>query len=99
MCRAGYVETVRAVALAAGIAATKPVMEEWPAFGIVEVDQALVEQGAALAIDRDLRSLDALHLAAAVVLPGDDLAFLTWDRRLHAAAVAEGLLVTPRSLG
>jgi predicted nucleic acid-binding protein len=98
MCRAGFVETVRAVGLAAGIAATKPVMEEWPAFGIVEVDQALVEQAAALAIDRDLRSLDSLHLAAAMVLPVDDLAFITWDRRLHAAAAAEGLPVTPASL-
>jgi hypothetical protein len=39
-----------------------------------------------------------MHLAAAMVLPSDDLAFLTWDRRLHTAAAAEGLLVTPRSL-
>jgi uncharacterized protein len=98
MCRAGFVETVRAVGLAAGVAATKPVTEEWPAFGIVEVDQALVEHAAALAIDRDLRSLDSLHLAAALVLPGDDLTFATWDRRLHAAAGAEGLQVLPEAL-
>lgn len=97
MCRAGFVETVRAVGLAAGVAATKPVTEEWPAFGIVEVDQALVEH-AALAIDRDLRSLDSLHLAAALVLPGDDLMFVTWDRRLHTAARAEGLQVLPEAL-
>ena len=98
ICRAGYVETVRAVGLAAGTAATKLVKEEWPAFGIVEVDQALVERAAALALTRDLRSLDSLHLAAALVLPADDLEFVTWDRRLHAAAAAEGLSVTPSSL-
>jgi len=97
MCRAGFVETVRAVGLAAGVAATKPVKEEWAAFGVVEVDQALVEHAAALAIDRDLRSLESLHLAAALVLPGDDLMFVTWDRRLHTAAGAEGLRVLPEA--
>ena len=98
MCRAGFVETVRAVGLAAGVAATSAVKEEWPAFGVVEVDQALVEHAAGLAIDRDLRSLDSLHLAAALVLPGDDLMFVTWDRRLHTAAGAEGLQVLPEAL-
>ena len=98
MCRVGFVETVRAVGLAAGGDATKTVRKEWPAFGIVEVDQALVEHAAALAIDRDLRSLDSLHLAAALVLPGDDVVLITWDRRLHAAAGAEGLRPLPETL-
>jgi predicted nucleic acid-binding protein len=98
ICRLGFVETVRAVGLAAGKQATRPVLEEWPAFGIVEVDQALVERAAALALDRDLRSLDSLHLAAALVLPAADLTFVTWDRRLHAAASGEGLHVTPDTL-
>jgi predicted nucleic acid-binding protein len=98
MCRAGFVETVRAVGLAAGVAAARAVKEEWPAFGIVEVDQTLVEHAATLALQRDLRSLDSLHLAAALVLPGDDLTFVTWDRRLHAAAAAERLRVFPEAL-
>jgi uncharacterized protein len=98
MCRAGFVETVRAVGLAAGLAATKAMRDEWPAFGIVEIDQALVEHAATLAIDRDLRSLDSLHLAAALVLPGDSLVFATWDRRLHTAAGAEGLQRLPERL-
>lgn len=98
ICRAGFVETVRAVGLAAGARATKAVKDEWLAFGVVEVDQALVEHAAALALDRDLRSLDALHLAAALVLPGDDLVFATWDRRQHAAAGAEGLRLLPDAL-
>ena len=95
MCRAGFVETVRAVGLSAGVAAAKTVREEWPAFGVIEVDQRLVEDAAELAIGRELRSLDALHLAAALVLPDDDLLFATWDRRLHAAAGAEGLQLLP----
>jgi len=42
-----------------------------------------------------MRSLDALHLAAAVLLPPADLVVATWDRRLHAAALAVGLRVLP----
>jgi len=98
ICRAGFVETIRAIGLAAGAAATKAVKDEWPAFGVVEVDQSLVEHAAALALERDLRSLDSLHLAAALVLPGEDLLFATWDRRLHAAAGAEGLKRIPDTL-
>jgi len=98
ICRAGFVETVRAVGLASGARATKPVKDEWPAFGVVEIDQSLVEHAAALALDRDLRSLDSLHLAAALLLPLEDLVFATWDRRLHAAAGAEGLELLPEAL-
>ncbi|HEY8303780.1 MAG TPA: type II toxin-antitoxin system VapC family toxin [Solirubrobacteraceae bacterium] len=98
MCRIGFVETVRAVGLSAGQAATATVHEEWPAFGVIEVDQRLVEDAAKLAITRELRSMDALHLAAALMLPRDDLILATWDRRLHAAAAAEGLALTPEKL-
>ena len=99
ICRTGYIETVRAVGLSAGRSATRPVREEWSAFGVVEIDQTLAEHAAALAIDRDLRSLDSLHLAAALLLRADDLVFVTWDRRLHSAAQAEGLTVLPETLG
>lgn len=98
MCRIGFVETVRAIGLSAGQAAAQTVREEWPAFGVIEVDQPLVEDAAKLAITRELRSLDALHLAAALMLPRDDLLLATWDRRLHAAAAAEGLTLTPDRL-
>jgi len=98
ICRTGYVETVRAVGLVAGVSATRAVRNEWPAFSVVEIDQALVEHAAALALDRDLRSLDSIHLAAALVLPPEDLGFATWDRRLFAAAQAEGLNLFPETL-
>ena len=98
MCRVGFVETVRAIGLSAGEAAAKTVREEWPAFGVIDVNQRLVEDAAELAIDRGLRSLDALHLAAALVLPQEDLLLATWDHRLHTAAGAEGLQLIPQAL-
>jgi predicted nucleic acid-binding protein len=98
MCRVGFVETVRAVGLSAGQSAAQTVREEWPAFGVIEVDQRLVEDAAKLAIDRELRSLDALHLAAALMLPQEDLFLAIWDRRLHAAAGVEGLALIPERL-
>jgi predicted nucleic acid-binding protein len=67
-------------------------------FGVIEIDQPLVEAAAVLALERGLRSLDALHLAAALVLPHEDLALATWDRRLHAAAIDVGLRLIPETL-
>lgn len=98
MCRAGYVETVRAVGSVAGRSAARRVREEWGSIGVLEVDQALAEQAAALALAHELRSLDALHLAAALLLPVDDLVLATWDRRLHTAARERGLQVLPETI-
>ncbi len=94
-CRIGFIETFRAVSLAGGGAAGRAFRKEWPAFGVVEVDERLAEDAARLTVERGLRSLDALHLAAALVLPARGLTFATWDQRLHAAVVAEGLTVLP----
>ncbi|MGH9057137.1 MAG: type II toxin-antitoxin system VapC family toxin [Acidimicrobiales bacterium] len=98
ICRIGFVETVRAVGLTAGEATARVVREEWASFGVVEVDQELVENAASLALAHDLRSLDALHLAAALLLPRTELEMATWDRRLHVAARSEGLAVLPDAL-
>ncbi len=98
MCRVGFVETVRAVGLVGGAAAAKAAREEWPAFAVIEVDQRLVEHAATLAIEHELRSLDALHLAAALILPVDDLVLATWDRRLQAAAATAGLQLLPTAI-
>lgn len=98
MCRIGYLETIRAVGLAAGRAATGVVRREWDAIDVIEVDQRLVEEAADLSLHHDLRSLDALHLASALLLARHDLVVLTWDRRLHAAARSCGLRVLPEAL-
>lgn len=97
ICRVGYVETIRAIGVTVGKRATRAVLNEWPSFGIVEVNQPLVEHAASLALDHDLHSLDSIHLAAALVLERDDLRFATWDRRLHRAARAEGVGVIPQT--
>lgn len=99
ICRVGFVETVRAVGLSAGPEATRSVREEWPSFGVVEVTRELAEQGAQLALEHGLRSLDALHLAAMLLLPREALVVATWDRRLHTAARAHHLTLLPESLG
>jgi len=78
--------------------ATNLLREEWASFGVIEIDQQLVEDAAELAIELQLRSLDALHLASALVLPREDLVFATWERRLHVAAKASGLEVMPQTL-
>jgi uncharacterized protein len=98
ICRIGFVETVRAVELVAGRSATRALRSEWDAFGVIDVDQPLADEAARLAVGRELRSLDALHLAAALLLPREDLVLATWDRRLHAAGRAEGIEVLPAAI-
>ncbi|MGH2915078.1 MAG: type II toxin-antitoxin system VapC family toxin [Solirubrobacteraceae bacterium] len=98
MCRVGYLETARAVGLAGSPSAVRAVHKEWAAFNVIEADQELVESAIELALAHDLRSLDALHLASALVLPREDLIVAVWDRRLHAAARVEGLRLFPQIL-
>jgi Predicted nucleic acid-binding protein, contains PIN domain len=99
MCRIGYVETVRAVGLAGGRKGVKRVEADWLSFDVVEVDSALAEHAAQLTLSAELRSLDALHLASALVLPSEDLTVATWDPRLHRAARDQGLETLPSALG
>ncbi len=67
----------------------------WKAVNVVEVDDRLCRSAAQLAFSRNLRTLDALHLAAAVAVADDDLVLATWDRRLWDAARAAGIAVLP----
>lgn len=98
ICRIGYVETARAVSLAAGRPALKRLQGDWPSFEVVEVDHELAEQAADLAITAGLRSLEALHLAAALRMPRPGLTLATWDQRLHRAAGESGLPTIPPEL-
>ncbi|MGH9175191.1 MAG: type II toxin-antitoxin system VapC family toxin, partial [Vicinamibacterales bacterium] len=45
-----------------------------------------------------LRTLDAIHVAAALVLDLDDLEFITYDQRMARAATAHGLKVVQPGL-
>ena len=61
--------------------------------GVCDVDVA-VRTTAAGYQDPSIRALDAIHLATADLVIGDDLsAFVTYDRRLLVAAAAIGLPV------
>ncbi len=98
--RITYVETTRAIELgsrpeddAAGAFAS-----EWQSFDVVELTASVAEQAAAIAVDARLRSLDAIHLASAMVAAADDLVFATWDARLHIAAGKQGWALLPERL-
>jgi predicted nucleic acid-binding protein len=98
-CRHGFVEAVRAVGLRAGELGAKRVRAEWSACSVIELDQGLAEHAARLAIETGLRTLDALHLAAALTLPAESVIFATWDLRLHRAARERGLPALPAQFG
>jgi predicted nucleic acid-binding protein len=88
MCRVGFVETVRAVALGGGTDDVEKMEGDW----------TLAEDAGRLAVRHRLRTLDALHLAAALTLAGEDPTFATWDARLHRAARECGLRTLPVAL-
>jgi predicted nucleic acid-binding protein len=98
MCRVGFVETKRAVARAGDPGDVERFESDWRAFEVVEVDATLSERAAELACATGLRTLDALHLAAALALPRRELTFATWDTRLHRAAREHGLATLPDAL-
>lgn len=63
---------------------------------LLPVDRAIVEQAATLAPE-ELRSLDAIHLASALVVKEDLTAFVAYDGRLCTAAAQAGIEVaSPR---
>jgi predicted nucleic acid-binding protein len=98
MCRVGFVETVGAVARGGSSSDVEAMERDWPSVDVVEVDAALAEHAGRLAVEHRLRALDALHLAAALSLVDDDPTFVTWDTRLHRAALAQGLRTLPAAL-
>jgi predicted nucleic acid-binding protein len=97
-CRLAFVETVRAVGLKAGREAVRRVVRDWSGFHVVELDQRLAEHAARLAVAHGLRSLDAIHLGAALRPSPDGHVVATWDVRLHGAARALRLLTLPEAL-
>ncbi len=95
ICRVGFVETVRAVARGGEPQDVERVERDWAGFHVIDVDQSLTEHAARLSVEAGLRSLDALHLAAALTLPAESVIFATWDVRLHRAAREQGLRTLP----
>jgi predicted nucleic acid-binding protein len=68
---------------------------DWSTMDVVELDEATCSRGAEIAERTGVRTLDALHLAAAQRAGGDGLTFVTFDRRQAAAARSLGWTVVP----
>jgi predicted nucleic acid-binding protein len=60
---------------------------------IIAIDEPLARQAGELAALHGLRGYDAVHLASALLLEGDDVVLATWDNALNAAARATGRLL------
>lgn len=62
--------------------------QDWRSLAVVECDAVLAEFAATIAADTRVRSLDAIHVASALVAGADR--FLTFDhRQAHAARTFE----------
>lgn len=59
-------------------------------FDLMPIDASVVDTGTAL-LPRELRSLDAIHVASALALGAADVVFYSYDARTIAAARANGL--------
>lgn len=62
-------------------------------FSIIELDEATCDSAAAIAETTGVRTLDALHLAAAQRISAPGVSFVTFDLRQAQAARALGLTV------
>lgn len=86
------VEVVRAVS-AAGAQAVTRALELLDRLYEVPLERSLLDRAADLRVPLALRSLDAVHLASALVLGTTLSAVVTYDARMTAAAVSLGLEV------
>jgi len=68
--------------------------EDWDRFLAVPLDAACLRLASELGCEHPLRTLDAIHLAAALRLPGE-VRFLSFDRRQTEVATILGLSVIP----
>jgi len=99
--RISFVEVLAALAAAGRVgrladpgAVAAGFRAHWRAYVVVEIDRALTEAAADLAVRHALRAYDAVQLAAALLAAGGDpgsVRFATFDRALARAAVVEGL--------
>jgi uncharacterized protein len=60
---------------------------------IIAIDEPLARQAGDLATQHALRGYDAVHLACALHLQGDDVLLATWDNALNSAARGTGQLI------
>lgn len=90
-CALARVEVLRAVR-GHGAAALTRARRLLQRLSLVQIDDELLDAAAALD-PRVLRTLDAIHLAAAQLFGGELTAMVTYDRRMAAAATLVDLAV------
>jgi uncharacterized protein len=70
----------------------------WEEITAVEVDTEVMDAALRLLTAHGIKTLDAIHLASALMVAGGEpLALVSFDRRLRTAAHAEGLVVLPEA--
>jgi predicted nucleic acid-binding protein len=79
---AGYGEHVRRLA-----------REQLQTVRLVDIDRAVIAKASQIAPEVRLRSLDAIHLATALLLP-EPVSMITLDQRLKAASMMVGVDVS-----
>ena len=68
----------------------RALLDDWQRFWVVPVDAACLDRAAAIGREQPVRSIDAIHLAAADRLPRPT-SFVTFDPRQIPVALAMGL--------
>ena len=91
-CALARVELIRAVARKGDLETVLRARQLLPRLVLIDLDENLLDDAATLA-PSTLRSLDAIHLAAARSLGRDMGAFVTYDARLAVAARQLGFTV------
>lgn len=75
------------------VAARTAFADDLSSFSVIELDQVTCDSAASIAEELGVRTLDALHLAAAQRIAEPGVGFLTFDLRQAQAARALGLQV------
>ena len=70
---------------------------DWARFVVVAADEVCLARAAEIGCATGLGTLDAIHLAAAVLV-AEDVTFVTFDRRQAAAAATLGIAVAPNGI-
>lgn len=96
--RVTFIETSRAIDLGTDGSPLRYFDQDWLSMNVIELDRQLSVEAAGIAATHGLKSLDAIHLASALALPGEDLVFTTWDHQLHRAVEAAGLRLAPEAV-
>ena len=97
-CRAAFARALREGRLSEQDerSVTRALDQRWGQLAVLELDDSLMRDAAVLTRTFSLRAADAVHLASAVLLAGEEMSgttFACWDTKLTEAAASAGLEV------